>query len=116
MDVSEFEPKKDVLYSYLDKNGNEVMKINTAVAYIASIYNQGQENPDEKYYVKFFRGSIFDPHGMDAARADSSPSNASPLTGEFKKVNRAVFAHYSDYLKTRHNNSLVRAGREYINV
>lgn len=116
MDVSEFEPKRDVLYSYLDKNCKEVMKINTAVAYVTSTYNQGQESPDEKYYVKFFRGSIFDPHGMDAARADSSPSNASPLTGEFKKVNKAVFAHYSDYLKTRHNNSLVRAGREYINV
>jgi len=116
MDVSEFEPKKDVLYSYLDKNGNETKKISEAVAYTVSICEKGQERPNEKYHVKFFRGSIFDPHGMDAARANSSPSNASPLTGEFKKVNVQTFNYYTDYLRTHKKNSLVRAGREHINV
>lgn len=116
MDVSEFEPQKDVLYSYIDKDGNETGKINTAVAYVSSTYSEGEEEPNKKYFIKFFRGTIFDPHGMDASRANSNASNASSLTGEFKKANVVVFAHYSDYLRTRHNNSLVRAGREYINA
>ena len=58
-------------------------------------------------YVKFFRGKMFDPQGIDATKIRIS---------EFKRVNEKIFNLYFDYLKTKNGESLIRAEREYIHV
>lgn len=58
-------------------------------------------------YVKFFRGKMFDPQGIDATKV---------RLAEFKKVNEGIFNLYFNYLKTKNGESLIRAEREYIHV
>jgi len=58
-------------------------------------------------YVKFFRGKMFDPQGIDATKI---------MLAEFKRVNEKIFNLYFDYLKTKNGESLIRAEREYIHV
>ena len=70
------------------------------------------ENVDKSttmYYVKFFRGRIFDPHGMDGRKGGSAFT-------QYKKVNKQTFKYYSQYLKTKNQTSFTRAERSFIDV
>lgn len=58
-------------------------------------------------YVKFFRGKMFDPQGIDATKIGLA---------EFKRVKENIFNLYFNYLKTKNGESLIRAEREYIHV
>ena len=61
------------------------------------------------HYVKFFRGRIFDPHGMDGRKGGSAFT-------QYKKVQNQTFNYYSHYLKTKNQNSFTRAERSFIDV
>ena len=70
------------------------------------------ENVDKSttvHYVKFFRGRIFDPHGMDGRKGGSAFT-------QYKKVNKQTFKYYSHYLETKNQNSFTRAERSFIDV
>lgn len=57
----------------------------------------------ETFYVKFGRGEIFDPHGIDKNKAS---------TFQFRKVKKSIFENYREYLLTRRDVFLTRARRE----
>ena len=111
MDASEFIQDSNLEYSYFGKDGNTTKQRRLSLAYYIE-----EDGTAGQRFVKFYRGSIFDPYGMDANRANSNSSNESSFMGEFRKVNEKTFKFYIDYLKTRQRNKLVWAEREYINV
>ena len=110
MDASEFIQENVLDYSYFGKDGKPTKQRRLSVAFYV------QDKESRTHQIKFYRGSIFDPHGMDANRANSNSSNESSFMGEFKKVNEKTFKLYIEYLETRQRNKLVWADREYINV
>lgn len=55
------------------------------------------------HYVKFGRGEIFDPHGIDKNKTSKF---------EFRKVKKSIFDNYKEYLLSRRDVFLVRARRE----
>lgn len=61
------------------------------------------------HYVKFFRGRIFDPHGIDGRKGGSAFT-------KYKKVQKQTFKYYSQYLKTKNQISFTRAERSFIDV
>jgi len=112
MDISEFTKDPKYSFVYFDKNGEEVKEKRASSAYLRSAEN----SQNKMHYVKFFRGKMFDPHGIDANRANSNPSNESSFTGEYKKVGEESFNFYLSYLRTRQRNNLTWAERGYIDV
>ena len=77
---------------YYDKFG----KLSTEdIAYAKYVSTwSGLENLGERWYIKFYRGEIVDPHMID--------SNAKNKTiQKFKKVSKQAFNAYLTYLKTK---------------
>ena len=61
------------------------------------------------HFVKFLRGRMFDPSGIDSGKERSMAAFFS-----FKLVKKETFDFYSHYLKTKNRNSFTRAERSYI--
>ena len=103
-DISGFLNEKSVEIVFYDYNGNtETEKTNKTCAYTITT------NGKESYYIKFIRGSLFDPQGIDATKINA-------LTTEFKKVAKNTFGFYVDYLKSKKRNHLTWAERSNIDV
>ena len=66
-------------------------------------------NDKKTYHVKFFRGRLLDPFGIDASKSQD-------MFAEYKKVAKNTFKFYVDYLKTRRKNNLTWAERSHIDV
>ena len=60
-------------------------------------------------YVKYGRGEIFDPYGIDREKIKRPYYS-------FKKVNNKIFDHYVSYLKTEKRIFLTRANRLMMEV
>jgi len=91
------EPLKfDILY--FDIEANHTSAQTKSVAKIQMVDNK------ENYYVRFGRGEIVDPHGIDKNRI---------YNFEFKKVSKLIFNNYIEYLKTRREVFLIRARRDF---
>jgi hypothetical protein len=103
--TSEFVEKREESYTYYNLDGSSEETSSTG----SCAYSVKVNDLPEKYYIKFFRGSILDPYGMDSRKINS------PLC-VYKKVNITVFGYYSDYLTTKKGELLRRAERNYINV
>jgi len=60
------------------------------------------------YFLSFFRGNIYDPHGVYSHKRKSREI-------EFKKVTKQSFDLYLNYLGTRNRSFLTLAERKYVN-
>ena len=97
---------KEVNHRYILGNGEETAEETQQVC--AKMHILIQDGKQTNFcYVKFFRGKMFDPQGIDATKI---------RLAEFRKVNEPIFNLYFNYLKTKNGESLVRAEREYIHV
>ena len=103
--TSEFVEEREEFYTYYNLDGS----LGESSSKGTCAYSVRVNELPEMYYIKFFRGSILDPYGMDARKIDS------PLC-IYKKVSDTVFGYYSDYLTTKKGELLRRAERNYINV
>lgn len=100
----EFLNEDKALYTYYQLDGSTSEEsTKSTCAYSVKI------NDKETYYVKFFRGRILDPHGIDSNKLNSH-------LAEYRKVKDGVFGYYSDYLQTRKGELLLRAERSFIDV
>jgi len=61
----------------------------------------------EIFFVKFHRGKLFDPHGMDKNKIKNA---------QYRKVDATTFDLYLSYLKSRRGDLLLRAERRCIDV
>jgi hypothetical protein len=103
-DVSQFLKPKFSRHLFYDTDGNTTEnEVPKACAYIITIDDK------ESYYVKFLRGSLFDPQGIDGLKINS-------LNSSYKKVEKKTFDFYVDYLKTKKRNHLTWAERSNIDV
>lgn len=59
------------------------------------------------HYIKFFRGRLFDPNGVDANKAGQAT---------YRKVDQETFSYYLDYLRTNDMALFLRAERRCIDV
>jgi len=103
-DISEFTNQAKSRYAFYSKDGN-LEKNETPKTCAFSV-----EKPQkESYFIKFFRGTIFDPNGMDSNKINA-------INMEFRKVEKKTFDFYVEYLKTKKRNSLTWAERSNIDV
>ena len=100
----EFLNEEEALYTYYQIDGS-LSEESTKSTCAYSI----EKNDKKTYYVKFFRGRILDPHGIDSNKLNSH-------LAEYRKVSDTVFGYYSDYLQTRKGELLLRAERSFIDV
>ena len=99
----ELEPLPDPEYIFYGPDLEKEYSRDTAFAYIAEV------NDKKTYHVKFFRGRLLDPFGIDASKSQD-------MFAEYKKVAKNTFKFYVDYLKTRRRNNLTWAERSHIDV
>ena len=91
-------------YTYYGSDGSESQEDErNSCAYLA------KSNKVENYYVKFFRGRVIDPYGMDSGKIKSNMA-------EYKRVQKNTFNFYLEYLKTRKSSYLSWAERSHIDV
>ena len=102
-DISEFIGNDAKSHTFYDSNAHVVDEVDRSCAYIVS------QKSKESYYVKFFRGTLFDPSGIDANKINA-------INTEFKKVTAETFHHYINYLQSKKNNVLRWAERSNIDV
>ena len=100
------EVSKEVNHRYILSNGEEAEKETQQACAKMHILIQNKKQTNF-CYVKFFRGKMFDPQGIDATKIGLA---------EFKRVKENIFNLYFNYLKTKNGESLIRAEREYIHV
>ena len=81
---------------YINTSGQSIKDQNGSVAKIQTVDNKSN------YYVKFGRGEIFDPYGIDKNKIS---------TFQFRKVSESVYKNYIEYLKSRREVFLTRARR-----
>lgn len=106
-DIEDFgEPKRSVSQRFFLGSGKETdIETHQTCAKIKSRHEDGQVK--NFCHIKFFRGKMFDPQGIDA--------NKNKLA-EYRKVDEDTFNLYLDYLKSKNGESLIRAERRYIHV
>ncbi len=93
--------------NFRDKTG-KVCEEKDAVAKIVKFNSETTEGKiNSSYYVKYRRGQLFDPYGVDALKANAQDTR-------YKKVDEYIFNKYTDYLQTRRETFLLEAKREFI--
>jgi magnesium-transporting ATPase (P-type) len=96
----------EITTQYFDKTGN-LTKEEFAVAKITKFHNKESDSLTVNYYIKFGRGMLFDPYGMDMNKMNS-------YNFQFKKVDQDIYSKYLQYLKTRRSMFLTYAQRDYV--
>lgn len=86
---------------YIDKTSKEIPEERDAVAKIVN--TDGKET----HYIKFRRGQLFDPYGIDALKLNARDNR-------YKKVDMDLFLLYKKYLQTRRETFLLEAKRDFI--
>ena len=86
---------------YFDKASKEIIEERDAVAKIVN--TDGKET----HYIKFRRGQLFDPYGIDALKLNARDNR-------YKKVDMDLFLLYKKYLQTRRETFLLQAKRDFI--
>ena len=86
---------------YYDKTSKEIEEEGDAVAKIVN--TDGKDN----FYIKFRRGQLFDPYGIDALKLNARDNR-------YKKVDLDLFLNYKKYLETRREVFLLQAKRDFI--
>lgn len=96
---------ESIITIYLDKSGKETSGIEAepqdSVAKFVNV--DGKTN----FYIKFRRGQLFDPYGIDALKINSKDI-------KYKKVDIDIYFIYKRYLETRREIFLTQAKRDFI--
>lgn len=92
---------------YIDKIGNQCDEIYGVAKSVESTDEFSKSKIATNYYVKYRRGELFDPYGMDALKANAQDTR-------YRKVDKDVYEKYCKYLKTRRETFLLEAKREFI--
>ena len=66
-------------------------------------------NEKDKHYIKYGRGELFDPYGIDREKSNRPYYS-------FKKVTEQIFDYYMSYLETEKRIFLTRANRLMMEV
>lgn len=88
---------------YVNKLGKEVEKEDDE-SVVAKLINT---NGKASFYIKFRRGQLFDPYGIDALKINSRDTR-------YKKVDLDIYLSYKRYLETRREIFLTEAKRSFI--
>lgn len=88
--------------SFYDKNGQTSTEEN-AYAKHTSTWS-GLENTGERFYIKFNRGELVDPHSIDS-------NIKTAKLQKFKKVSKEAFDTYLNYLKTKNRLHFTKSRR-----
>jgi len=91
---------------------------NTEVYYVLSSGKKSSEETElacaktiigdsTTFFVKFHRGKLFDPHGLDKNKVKNA---------QYRKIDATTFDLYLGYLKSRRGDLLLRAERRCIDV
>lgn len=94
---------KEVKEEFYNAHATIVENEKEAVAKIANVEDK------KVYYIKYGRGEIFDPWGIDRNKQNS-------FVFSLRKANEEIFNLYIEYLKTRREVFLTRARRLFINL
>jgi len=92
---------KESKVTYLDKKGLQCGEPGSVVR-ISEL-----QNGDNIYYIKYYRGELFDPYGIDERKIDA-------LDIRYRKVDKYIFDSYVKYLNTRRTAYLSEARRDFI--
>lgn len=79
-----------------------------SVAKYCTIQNKENNRSVINYYIKYGRGMLFDPYGMDMNKINS-------YNFQYKKVDESIYNKYLEYLKSRREVFLTQAQREFVN-
>jgi hypothetical protein len=93
--------QSEIAIVYYDKTSKTINEERDAVAKIVN--TDGKETP----YIKFRRGQLFDPYGVDALKLNARDN-------KYKKVDMDLFLVYKKYLETRREVFLLQAKRDFI--
>ena len=106
-DIEDFgEKERKVFRRYFSGNGGETeQETQKTCAKMNTVHENGSAR--NFCHVKFFRGKMFDPQGIDSTKI---------RLAEYRKVDEDTFNLYLDYLKSKNGESLIRAERRYIHV
>lgn len=92
---------KPSVVSYIDKKGLPSDETK-AVAKTSET-----PNGETVYYIKYRRGELFDPYGIDEMKINA-------LDTKYRKVDKYIFDSYTKYLGTRRTAYLSEARRDFI--
>ena len=92
-----------IISVYLDKTGKETDNANLENIVAKLINTDGKA----AFYIKFRRGQLFDPYGIDALKINAQDT-------KYKKVDLNIYLTYKKYLETRREIFLTEAKREFI--
>lgn len=90
------------IVEYYDKNGKVSIEEVAYAKYISTW--SGLENIGERWYIKFSRGELIDPHNIDSNTKNKNIQ-------KFKKVSKQAFNAYLTYLKTRNRLHFTKSRR-----
>lgn len=101
-DIKEELGKDTAQFLFFDKDGEKLEEeTKQTVAKIVS-------RSSDKFFVRYYQGSIFDPIGTHSMRSDYKDS-------EFKQVSKSVFDLYFMYLKSKNPIYFTKAQRGFMN-
>lgn len=98
--------KRDFI-SFKDKTGKSCKEQDGVAKVVEFVSETDQEDIKFSYYVKYRRGQLFDPHGIDALKANAQDTR-------YKKVDELIYNKYIQYLTTKRETFLLEAKREFI--
>ena len=76
---------------------------NDKVAFAKRVTTEAEDRTSIRYYVRFSRGELVDPHAIDY--------NLKTQLSDFKKVNEKSFNQYVKYLETKNRLYFTRSRR-----
>lgn len=95
------------IISYVDKTGNSCEEYNSVAKISQFVDEVDSSKINTYYYIKYRRGQLFDPYGIDALKSNAKDTR-------YKKVDEYIYNKYVDYLKTRREVYLHEAKRDFI--
>jgi len=101
--IEEFLREDNTQIYYILADGKKSDKETTLACAKTSI----GDSANEVFFVKFHRGKLFDPHGLDKNKIKNA---------EYRRVDATTFDLYLSYLKNRRGDLLLRAERRCIDV
>ena len=105
MNEEDFVEEEKISYLYFNRDGTTSHeKKNYSCAYSLTT-SKGVE----KHYIKFYRGRLFDPYGIDSNKINF-------MHCEYKKVGKQIIDLYVGYLNNKKRDLFTRAERKCIDV
>lgn len=99
--------KSETVISYIDKTGKECDQILGVAKLVKSVDEFDKSKSNTNYYIKYRRGELFDPYGIDALKVNAKDT-------KYRKVDKDIYEKYCTYLQTRREVFFLEAKRDFI--